>query len=63
MITAGGSDVDYAETIALQNETYINFLQVGEWLNNRWLFDRLTEDESLRNSSAILTAFYNNYEK
>lgn len=62
VITAGGSDVDYAETIALQNETYINFLQVGEWLNNRWLFDRLTEDESLRNSSAILTAFYNNYE-
>ncbi|MBK6821170.1 MAG: hypothetical protein IPG85_16840 [Bacteroidetes bacterium] len=51
-----------ALSIANQNETYINYAQVGAWMNQLWLFEKLRYDETLRLSSPVLTAFYNNYQ-
>ncbi|MBK9299224.1 MAG: T9SS type A sorting domain-containing protein [Bacteroidetes bacterium] len=54
-------DIENAEAIALQQQSYINFFEVGPWMDNRNLFERLVMDTALRNSSIILTNFYNNY--
>ncbi|MBK8144718.1 MAG: T9SS type A sorting domain-containing protein [Bacteroidetes bacterium] len=54
-------DIENAEAVALQQQTYINFVEVGAWLDNKNLYERVALDTALRNSSLILTNFYNNY--
>ncbi|MFM2387659.1 MAG: hypothetical protein RL660_2416 [Bacteroidota bacterium] len=50
-----------ADGIAQQTESYIAYLQVGTWLNQQWLYQTLSRDEAMRNSSTVLSNFYNNY--
>lgn len=57
--TTGMGDIDEAEAIAGSTEVYINFVEVGGWMNHKWLFERLNVNEDLRNSSSILQNFYN----
>lgn len=54
-------DIENAEAVALQQQTYINYAEVGQWLNNRNLYEQLALDTALRNSSLVLTNFFNNY--
>jgi hypothetical protein len=61
VITVNNAD-DIALNVAAQNEIYINYAQVGAWMNHLWLFERLRDNDSLRISSPVLQAFYNNYQ-
>jgi hypothetical protein len=61
-IVISNGDIDIAISIAAQQELYINYAQVGAWMNHRWLYEKLHDDESLRQSSQVLTAFYNDYQ-
>jgi hypothetical protein len=54
-------DVAVAEYLAQQQQTYIAYADVGEWWNFRNLYERLSYDSTLLNSSAILQSFYANY--
>ncbi|MBL7774027.1 MAG: T9SS type A sorting domain-containing protein [Chitinophagaceae bacterium] len=64
VILNGGSNVieyNVEEALQIASETmeYAYYPDVAQWIDERQLFERLDNDELLRNSSATLYTFYN----
>ncbi len=61
--TGGGTttttDIDHNIAIANGDITYINYPEVGLWLDEKALYEKLDRDITLRNSDVTLLNFYN----
>jgi hypothetical protein len=52
----------YLESIANDSIEFLNHYEVGAWLNDKYLYEQLDRDKTLRNSTTALQNFYSSYQ-
>jgi len=62
VLSTNTTDDSYAEDIATQEEAYIDYAEVGAFMNQKWLFDKLSANPQLMTNSTVLANFFTNYE-